>query len=460
MSKAMIQLKPVQTGIPMFSGLLTTQASSGTVRHAVQAAGMPAAWLTESAQPGHSQPPRGSARRKLWDLSTSAACPVTGVCLRFADLYKLARKAGLPVTGASEYEVHVRVVGECRRRSDMAERIQRELDARYALCVKTSVQKIKTTEELARWWDQACIGTDWAGVFWAVLTHPRCTPELENIVLGQVHMLQHQVGMASRVDHTRLHEVLDENLRLGEELDLTQQRLQAARHTHAQELAQSQAEVMLMRGEVIRAQTERDQALAQWQTLKASEPLLLNRQKLATDNAELLEHNRQLRRALAQAELALTRFARQPLTAAEATASLAGAGRGTAPMQMDHGTSLLTAPAVERTACDQPMVPLADRAVLCVGGRTAGIPVYREVIEHRGGRFLHHDGGDEDRLAQLGGHLQAADVVICQVGCISHNAYWRVKDHCKRTGKPCLFVESSSRSALERALGQADTTDI
>jgi hypothetical protein len=38
------------------------------------------------------------------------------------------------------------------------------------------------------------------------------------------------------------------------------------------------------------------------------------------------------------------------------------------------------------------------------------------------------------------------------VGCISHNAYWRVKEHCKRHGKPCLFVETPSRSAMERVL--------
>jgi len=41
------------------------------------------------------------------------------------------------------------------------------------------------------------------------------------------------------------------------------------------------------------------------------------------------------------------------------------------------------------------------------------------------------------------------------VGSIRHSAYWRVKAHCKRTGKPCLFIELSSRSALERALSQA-----
>ena len=37
--------------------------------------------------------------------------------------------------------------------------------------------------------------------------------------------------------------------------------------------------------------------------------------------------------------------------------------------------------------------------------------------------------------------LQAADLVICQTGCLSHGAYWRVQDHCQRTGKACVLVE-------------------
>jgi chromosome segregation ATPase len=37
--------------------------------------------------------------------------------------------------------------------------------------------------------------------------------------------------------------------------------------------------------------------------------------------------------------------------------------------------------------------------------------------------------------------LEAADLVICQAGCMSHGAYWRVQDHCKRTGKACVLVE-------------------
>lgn len=99
-------------------------------------------------------------------------------------------------------------------------------------------------------------------------------------------------------------------------------------------------------------------------------------------------------------------------------------------------------------------IELKDRAVLCVGGRTTGIPIYRKVVEGQGGRFVHHDGGDEENAGRLSRQLHAAEVVICQVGCISHGAYWRVKNHCKRTGTLCLFVETPSLSALERALGR------
>lgn len=91
-------------------------------------------------------------------------------------------------------------------------------------------------------------------------------------------------------------------------------------------------------------------------------------------------------------------------------------------------------------------------SVLCVGGRTGSVPAYRQLVEGSGGRFLHHDGGEEDNPAQLDATLAAADLVICQSGCISHGAYWRVKDHCKRTGKQCVFVETPSSSRLKRVL--------
>ena len=57
----------------------------------------------------------------------------------------------------------------------------------------------------------------------------------------------------------------------------------------------------------------------------------------------------------------------------------------------------------------EPALPqLQERSVLCVGGRPASIPVYRHLIERTGGRFLHHDGGDEENVNKLDATLAAA----------------------------------------------------
>lgn len=97
---------------------------------------------------------------------------------------------------------------------------------------------------------------------------------------------------------------------------------------------------------------------------------------------------------------------------------------------------------------------LEDCTVLCVGARASAVPVYRQLIEKMGGRFLHHDGGNEDNVARLDHTLAAADLVICQTGCISHDAYWRVKTHCKRTGKECMYVDNPSAHSLFKGLEQ------
>lgn len=45
-----------------------------------------------------------------------------------------------------------------------------------------------------------------------------------------------------------------------------------------------------------------------------------------------------------------------------------------------------------------------------------------------------------DEEPGLGASAAAADLVICQTGCISHGDYWREQDHCRRTGKTCVLV--------------------
>jgi hypothetical protein len=102
---------------------------------------------------------------------------------------------------------------------------------------------------------------------------------------------------------------------------------------------------------------------------------------------------------------------------------------------------------------------LNDRAVLCVGGRNGNVASYRELIEREGARFAHHDGGLEDNANRLEASLAAADLVICQTGCISHSAYWRVKDYCKRNGKRCVFIDNPASPAWRAAWNKPAPTN-
>jgi len=45
--------------------------------------------------------------------------------------------------------------------------------------------------------------------------------------------------------------------------------------------------------------------------------------------------------------------------------------------------------------------------------------------------------------------FEAANLVICQTGCLSHGDYWRVQDHCRRTGKTCVLVEQPAAARID-----------
>ncbi len=385
---------------------------------------------------------RGSRRRRLWEFEGFAHCPVIGVCLPIAMLRRLVGKVWGVQSVADDYDLHCGAIAECKQRSPLAEAVQRELDKRFAVALKQSA-KAKSTEALSVWWSEASRSDDLAGAFWATLTHPRCSADLEHQVLGQVHMLQHQVGMAQRVDLARFEALLDENAMLARELGQAQQRStrQLAELTRRADAQQGQ--VMQLRAQLIVRDTSVMALKADLQTLEAVVPGLKERVLLERERQQHAERIHDLERALLQAQQECERQSRRVQDLSESLKR-----RDQAPHSggMDD-----TAPAAAPG--------LGDRAVLCVGGRTASVPLYRHIVEGTGGRFLHHDGGEEESAAKLDATLAAADLVICQTGCISHNAYWRVKEHCKRTGKQCVFVENPGTASLKRALAELQPAD-
>lgn len=366
-------------------------------------------------------------------------CPVVGVCLPVAVLRRVVEKTfrGNGKNVDKDYALHSGAVAECRSRTQLADAMQRELERRYTASVRHAAQ-FKTTEALVAWWREVSI-KDLAGSLWATVTHPRCTPELERLVHGEVHMLQHQVGAAQRVDMQRMEALLNENAVLARELARAQNRTSQLSIDTSTRIEMQQCLILRLRADVITRDTRLATLQEQLNTLEAAVPDLGCRVKQAGELALQGDRIHALERALLLAQQESERRGR--LIDAQA----AELKRLT--FQTDDTVEIASTIPTKAAHLD-------DRAVLCVGGRTASVPLYRHIIERTGGRFIHHDGGEEESVAQLDATLAAADLVICQTGCISHNAYWRVKDYCKRTGKQCVFVENPGTASLKRALSE------
>lgn len=380
----------------------------------------------------------GSRRKRLWDLSPQCHCPVVGVCLPLPVLRQLVNKALGGKAVADDYDVHLGAVGECMQRSRLSELLHKDLDARYASMVQ-ALRGAKDTKALVDMWTIAVRHGDVAGAFWAVLTHPRCDELLQEVVLRDMHMLQHQAGAAVGVDVARFNELVRENGVLGCEFGRVQERCTRVIAERSAEIERLTAELVRQRAVAI-AKDSRIAFLAQdLERLKASLPEYENTlrlrgklEQLGARQAALEGQNAQLRQQLTEAQYQLSQR------------DGGGAG-GPGAEAGQHNDAPRESPVT---------LHFKQKTILCVGGRNGNVSSYRDVIEKVGGHFAHHDGGLEDKQGALDSVLAAADLVICQTGCISHNAYWRVKDFCKRTGKQCVFVENSSTSSLTRSLQQ------
>jgi hypothetical protein len=386
----------------------------------------------------------GSRRRRLWDLSRDTHCPVIGVCIPLAVLRRLISKALGCSTQADDYELHVGAIAECGNRNRVSEILQEDLDQRYALTIKR-FRSAKTHDALAQLWVDAIYQGDVAGAFWAGLTHPLCNHHIQEGMCRDMHMLQHQAGATVRADIMRFNAVLEENAILAREIAKQQERHTRYIQEKTQELELLQQSIVQLRAENIGKESVIAYLNTDLQALKNTIPELGSRQRLQQKVEQMMSRQQELEQLVRELKHKLINANRRTTNNTEQLEQQ--------PAQDMRAVEIKT----HRT------IPIAihlqQKNVLCVGGRSGNVASYRDLIERVGGRFAHHDGGMEDSQSLLDTSLAAADLVICQTGCISHNAYWRVKEFCKRTGKRCVFIENPSVSSLARGLEQA-TEDV
>ena len=202
-----------------------------------------------------------------------------------------------------------------------------------------------------------------------------------------------------------LHQIADEHRILIASHGEAQTRCSGIIARQAKEIERQQGEIMRLRAEIIRRDTQIAYLRAEREELERTIPGLPKRKALARQIGVLVDRIQNLMRELHQ---------RTTNPAQEA------------PLKLERATMLSE---------------LQNRSVLCLGPDEPAARFMMRMVEMAGGRFVHDPIAGEGELERIEQSMRAADLVICQAGCISQGAYWRVRDHCRRTGKPCLLVQ-------------------
>jgi len=396
------------------------------------------------------RPAMASRRRKLWELSGRWHCPLIGTCLPVAEMRKLAGRAGLDARQMTDYTLHTVVVGSCDERSELAELIQRYFDKRYSSAIERFGQCRDEAAVLALWRETLASGEGIAGALWAASTHAALSEDGSGIVYGDMHMLSHQTGAEVRADLRQLERLKQENARLRDEAQALRIGLSSAQSEKDRLVAELRRQLDDAERRAAQAAQERGLVDGARQAMR-DHRLLQERASALAGRAEMFERRHgDAARRVRELDGELARV-RHDLAAAEAALEFA----------------LARCEGVEgRSGCGRSCpaeVQLAGRCVLCVGGLGGQVAGYRRLVETQGGRFLHHDGGQEESLHRIDAVVAAADAVVCQSGCVSHAAYYRLKEACRKLAKPCVFVDTPGLGSFARtlaALGGADTTGV
>lgn len=388
--------------------------------------------------------PKPARRARLWELKDKFHCPLIGTCLTMEELVRFARRHAFTGDLRDEYLLHVEAVGCVGNRNPVSEDLHRHLERKYAGYV-ARFERMKTADELLAFWKAHFDNGEVAGPMWAALTHRAANEETRHAVYADVHMLSHQVGAGLAADARRLTFMERRNGELAAALDGERRERAAAETALRRCLAEQEAELAALRDARAEAAALRER-LAFFESGTAMVDMGRRLMQLTASNAQLLaaaERSRSLEASLGEAAAKAAMLARE---------------RDTLAAERDALERLLLAGEANEAACDGRCDGCENRAagrcVLCVGGRSSLVAQYRALAERLGIRLVHHDGGQEESLSRLPDLINGADAVLCPTDCVSHAAYYKLKQHCKRTGKPCLLFKGAGVSGFAVALAR------
>lgn len=409
---------------------------------------------------------RKPRRKKLWEIPIGYHCSVIGTCLRRSDLRKLARNKLFAIEpDASDYQIHVILVNVAGTKSVKSSALHKILDKKYKAMV-AMFSKIKNVDALKKQWEQCRTRGSVAGSYWAIMTHPIICGELSATLYGQVHMMGHD-------SFEKCHRNVRLQKELQRETDLLKEVLVSERQHYLEEkrtLEKLMAKLGAAQEEKQRITKENEQLKKQLDQLKSRSDESTLSPQLASIKQQL-DESRQRNAGLCGRIDALTgeledsrdlfELASNSMDDLEKINDVLILEKQELQQEIVSLETALIFKLASSCNCEGcadldtdrcPGPDLCGKTVLYVGGKHKMVPRYRQLVEKYGGKFIHHDGGKEESRSILPKMLTNADVVLCPVDCVSHDACNCVKKICKRYQKPFVMMRSSGLASLAKGL--------
>ncbi|HID97698.1 MAG TPA: DUF2325 domain-containing protein [Thermodesulfobacteriaceae bacterium] len=407
-------------------------------------------------------------RKKIWDIDQGFRCSVVGTCLDGKDVKRLARKLKYQPDPELDpemqlYQAHVMLVTVAGEQGPQGRVLHKYLDRKYMSCIRR-YGAVRDEREITELWKADLKSGKINGSYWAVMTHGSVSQDLAEKFYGVVHMLSHY-AVSELGSHIKKIESLDEKIRK------LVQKINSERESHEASMSAAEKEISILReqagrvsalaaeNEKLRAVVERlgaRRARQDWiREKKALEETLVSEQvvierlrrrisRVETKNGKKDQIIRELRLKIKEFEgkegLWVTERMRLQHQLSFMRTGVSEENSETRPECKNCGTSRCPGP------------DLCGRRLLYVGGHHHLVPHYKALAASCNADLTHHDGGTEASINRLYGVLSRADVVICPVDCISHDACKCVKKVAKRCGKQFFAIRGSGVSALARCL--------
>ena len=368
-------------------------------------------------------------RKRIRDIDNSYHCSIIGTCLTLGEVRALFEKIyGEDLSECSDYTLHGMAVKGAGELSRFSNKLTEKLNSKYKADVFKS-SKLNTRAEIEKFWKSSVAEGNVSGPYWAVLSHLGCTEELRSQVFGEVHMMSHLSGACER---TNIFELKDKDKRIDNLVAVIEKlRLKMNDTALKSRALVRENRILLQERSEPRLMSVNDSILTESDFAKLNYKIEKYKRKFAVSE----KRNKEL-------EARLFRLTEELNSSKELNKVMNN-------FSVEHE---------DHECCDTSaaFIPsdLQGRKVLLVGGRVSMVPHCKYVVEAMNGKFFYHDGGKEQSRTALQKIVLAADVVICALDCVSHDASRCVKRMCCEEQR-VIMMKNSGLSTFTRKLKSA-----